>query len=96
LKDLKPKETPVEFVLELIESKEEIVVSRDKPFVAVAGHMADLRYEPEKLSFARKRVGDALIFAGDTNKIVAITETNITVAATSNTKRTTITYQPAP
>jgi hypothetical protein len=96
LKDLKPKESPVEFVLELIENKEQIVVTKDKPYEAVAGHMVDLRYEPEKLSFQNKRVGDALIFAGDTNKIVAITETNVTVAATSNTKRTTIAYKPAP
>ncbi len=94
LKDLKPKENPVEFVLELIEDKEQVVISKEKPYVDVAGYMASLRYEPEKLSFTGKRVGDALVFAGDTNKIVAITETNVTVAATSNTKRTTIARAP--
>src|SRR3989442_1325259 len=96
LKELRPKENPAEFVLELVEDKVPIVITKDRPYVAVAGYLADLRYEPEKLLFVGKRVGDALVFAGDTNKIVAITETNVTVAATSNTKRTTITYKPAP
>jgi len=96
LKELRPKENPVEFALELAADKQQVVVAKDKPYAAVAGYVADLRYEPEKVSFVGKRVGDALVFAGDTNKIVAITETNVTVAATSNTKRTTITYKPAP
>jgi len=40
-------------------------------------------------------VKDRLIFSGDTNKIVAITDTAVTVEALSNTKRTTIVYQRA-
>ncbi|HKS38664.1 MAG TPA: hypothetical protein VJW76_15835 [Verrucomicrobiae bacterium] len=96
LRDLKPKESPAEFLLEMLENKENITVTKEKPYVTVAGHLADLKYDPDKLNFANKRVGDSLPFAGDTNKIVAITETNVTVAATSNTKRTTISYKAAP
>ncbi len=96
VKDMKPRESPVDFVLELAEDKQQIAVSRDKPFSQVAGYLVDLRYDPEKVSFVAKRLGDTLIFAGDTNKIVAITETNVTVRATSNDKRTTIAYKPAP
>jgi predicted RNA methylase len=92
---MKPKDNPTEFVLELVEDKQQVAVTKEKPFSQVAGYLADLRYEPEKLSFIAKRVGDSLVFAGDTNKIVAITETNVTVRATSNDKRTTIPYKPA-
>ena len=97
LKDMKPKDNPTEFTLELIEDKEQVVVMKDKPYISVAGYMVDLKYPPENnLTFLQKRLGDSLVLAGDTNKIVAITETNVTVAAASNTKRTTVTYTPAP
>ena len=95
LKDLKPKDEPTEFSLEMVEDKDVVVVTRDKPYVNVAGYSADLKYDPERLTFMGKRVGDSLVFAGDTNKIVAITATNVTVQATS-TKRTTVPYTPTP
>ena len=96
LKEMRPKEDPKEFVLEMVDGKQMITVTRETPYVGVAGYMADLKYEPEKLNFPGKRVDDRLVFAGDANKIVAITETNVTVEALSNTKRTTIPYREAP
>ena len=96
LKEAKPKDNPVEFTLELTDTKEQVAVSKDKPYATVAGFTASLKYGPENLAFLDKRVGDSLVFAGDTNKIVAITETNVTVAAASNTKRTTVAYTPTP
>jgi len=96
LKEMRPKDNPVEFVIELIEDKQQISFSKEKPYSEVAGFLVDLKYEPEKMVFIGKRVGDSLVFSGDTNKIVAITETNVTVRATSNDKRTTVTYKPAP
>ncbi len=96
LKEAKPKDNPVEFTLELADSKEQVTVSKEKPYASVAGFTVDLKYGPENLAFPSKRVGDSLVFAGDTNKIVAITETNVTVAAASNTKRTTVAYTATP
>ena len=96
LKEAKPKDNPVEFTLELADTKEQVAVSKDKPYVSVAGFAVSLKYGPDNLTFSDKRVGDSLVFAGDTNKIVAITETNVTVAAASNTKRTTVAYTPTP
>ena len=96
LKEAKPKDSPVEFTLELADTKEQITVTKDKPYVSVAGFTVSLKYGPDNLTFTGKRVGDSLVFAGDTNKIVAITETNVTVAAASNTKRTTVAYAPTP
>ena len=96
LREAKPKDNPVEFTLELADTKEQVTVTKDKPYVSVAGFAVDLKYAPDNLTFPGKRVGDSLAFAGDTNKIVAITETNVTVAAASNTKRTTVAYTPTP
>ena len=96
MKEAKPKENPVEFTLELADTQEKVAVTKEKPYVSVAGFTASLKYGPENLTFQDKRVGDSLVFAGDTNKIVAITETNVTVAAASNTKRTTVAYTPTP
>jgi hypothetical protein len=96
LRDAKPKDNPIEFTLELSDTKEQVDVTKDKPYVTIAGYAVDLKYGPENLTFPGKRVGDPLVFAGDTNKIVAITETNVTVAAASNTKRTTVAYTPTP
>jgi hypothetical protein len=96
LREAKPKDNPVEFTLELADTKELVTVTKDKPYVSVAGFTASLKYGPDNLTFPGKRVGDSLVFAGDTNKIVAITETNVTVAAASNTKRTTVAYTSAP
>jgi len=96
LKEMKPKDNPTEFALELADTKETVIVTKDKPFSQVAGYVADLKYDPEKLTFLNRRLDDRLIFAGDTNKIVAITATNVTVEALSNTKRTTIIYKATP
>lgn len=85
-----PAEDPTALMLELAEEKKTITVSKEKPYTEVAGYMADLRYEPEKLSFTGRRVGDKLVFAGDTNNVVAITETNVVLSAASTTKRTTL------
>lgn len=93
LKDMTPQERPAEFVVEMLDRKETITVATNKPHVSVAGYMADLKYDPDRLTFLNRRLDDRLVFAGDTNKIVAITATNVTVEALSNTKRTTVTYK---
>lgn len=82
-----PPEDPTEFKLELAETKEIVSVSKDKPYSKVAGYMADMKYEPEKLTFTGRRVGDKLVFAGDTNNVVAISESNVVLSAASTTKR---------
>jgi len=95
LREIRPSaEDPQEFVLEMLDPKKEVVVSAAAPYEGVAGYTADLRYEPEKLPFLNKRVGDRLVFAGDTNQIVAIEADSLTVEAMSNRKRTTVSRNP--
>jgi hypothetical protein len=94
LKELRPRDEPNEFVFEVLDDKSEVIVTRDQPHRAIAGYTVDLRYEPERRTFTERRIGDSLRFAGDENKIVAITATNVTVEA-SNRKRTTIPHNAA-
>ena len=56
---------------------------------------ADLYYPPTKQEYLNVRVGTPLYFAGDTNTIIQITESEVTMKAVSNNKRTTIKLQPA-
>lgn len=51
---------------------------------------AALYYPPTKQEYKEVRVGTPLVFAGDTNTVIQITESEVTMRATSNNKRTTI------
>jgi hypothetical protein len=51
---------------------------------------ADLFYPPLNREFAGIRVNYPLMFAGDTNTIIQMTPTEVTLRATSNQKRTTL------
>lgn len=86
-----PPDDPTSFKLEMADDKTTVTVSKDNPYKKVAGYSADLKYDPEKLSFTGRRVGDHLAFAGDTNNVVAINESNVVLSALSTTKRTTLT-----
>lgn len=88
LREMRPATEPTEFVLEMVEDGTLVTVGDGKPYEGVDGYMADLRYEPDKLTFLNKRVDERLIFAGDTNRIVSIEENSVTVEAASNRKRT--------
>jgi hypothetical protein len=96
LREMRPKEDPTEFVLELVDDKQTVTVRKEEEYRGVSGYMADLKYDPERQVYLNRRVKDSLPFAGDTNKIVAITSTNVTVEALSNTKRTTIPFRLTP
>jgi len=85
-------ESPGELVLE-IGNGYRVSVTKDKPFKAVAGYSADLRYDPEKKTKTGVREGDSWSFAGDTYNIVAIQENEVLLSAESTQKRTTITWK---
>jgi len=88
-------ENPTEIALELNDQKN-VVVSKDKPYEAVAGYTADLMYPHEaRPPWMDRRVGDRLIFDGDTNNIVDISSNQVVISASSG-KRTKISYKAAP
>lgn len=97
LKEVKgPPEDPEELILELTETQEVISITKTKPFQKVEGYAADLRYPPDNLNFANKKVNDVITFGGESYKIIAITENEVRVQAISTEKRTTILWNGAP
>jgi hypothetical protein len=93
LRDMQPPEQPTEFVLEL-EDNTQMVVGPGKDFERITGYLVTLRYEPDGRVHRDKKVGDKISVDNENYKIVAITETSVTVEA-PNTKRTTVTTETA-
>lgn len=90
-----PAENPTEIALELNDQKN-VVISKGKPYEAVAGYTADLSYPLEsRPPWMDRRVGDKLIFDSDTNNIVDISSNQVVISASSG-KRTKISYKAAP
>ncbi|MCS7090833.1 MAG: hypothetical protein RMN51_04745 [Verrucomicrobiota bacterium] len=85
-----PPENPTALVLELSDSTERVVLSKDQPYRRVEGYLADLRYEPEKRTFTGRRVGDRITLAGEDYNIVAITENEVVVSHRLTGKKSTI------
>jgi hypothetical protein len=86
-------ENPDQLILKLSDGGT-ATVSKDKPFQRVDGYSADLKYDPEGLKWAARRVGADLKFAGDDYNIVAIHQDEVILSAQSNQKRTTLRYAP--
>jgi hypothetical protein len=96
LVDIKgPAQNPAELIVELADSEERVVVTREKPFRRVDGYLADLKYPPETRSWLNRRVNDRLTFGGDDYNIVAINETEVVLSARSG-KKTTVRMGVAP
>jgi hypothetical protein len=85
-----PPERPTEFVFESLDDKLPMVVGVGKDHESVAGYLVTLRYGPDNRVHRDKRLGDTIVVDGEVYKIVAITETSVTVEA-PNRKRTTLT-----
>jgi hypothetical protein len=84
-----PADNPT-VVLELNATKDSVSMDKDRPFRAVRGYAADLKYGPEDKTWVNKRVGSALAFDGDEYEIVAITRTEVVLRQTSNNKKWTV------
>lgn len=86
---------PSQVIVQLNDTTERAVITKDKPFTRVDGYMADLRYDPEKKSWNDRRVGAVLAFNGEDYKIVAINKNEVVLSA-ANQKKWTIKYNPNP
>jgi hypothetical protein len=95
LREMRPPEQPTEFVLESLDDKVQMVVSAGKDYESIAGYLVTLRYAPDNRLLRDKRVGESILLDGENYKIVAITETSVTVEA-PNRLRTTLKAQTSP
>ena len=83
--------TNVTVNLELTDSGEHLSLTNGQTFKRVDGYMIDLKYPPENKTFnPGRRVGDELIFNGEKYKIVAISDNELVLSATSNQKKWTV------
>lgn len=73
---------------------EPITITAADPYEEVVGYAADLEHEAEGRKWNNQKVENTISFAGESYKIVAITEDEVVVSAESNEKQTPIKYQP--
>jgi hypothetical protein len=87
-------EAPDQLIFEISESKEQIVVSKDKPSVHAEAFLADLSYAPENRQFRNQRRDSVIGFAGEEYKIVEISENEVVVSNRLNDKKTRLKRTP--
>ena len=96
-----PTDKPTALVLELNETGERVTIAPERDYKKVDGYTVDLKYEPEKRSWANRRVGNTLSFAGDdytvaSINLIASNQFEVVLSAKSSGKKTTIKYNAAP
>jgi hypothetical protein len=89
-------EDPTGLVVELNDTGERAVITKDKGFKRVDGYMATIIYEPQNQNWPNQRVGAKLRFNAEDYNIVAITQNEVVLSAKSNGKKWTIQYNAAP
>jgi hypothetical protein len=88
-------EDPSQIVVQLNDTGEKAVITKDKPFQRVDGYTADLHYDLEKKTWQRQRVNSApLTFNGEEYKIVAINQNEVVLSAKLNGKKWPIKANP--
>ena len=90
-----PTNNPTELVLVLNDNGKRVSIKPESPYKRVEGYAADLKYDPEKKNFPKRRLGSTLAFAGDEYNVVAITESDAVLSAKSTGKKTTIKFNPS-
>ena len=96
LREIKgPAQAPEELVLVMAGDKEPITNSKANPHKRIIAYSADLKYEPENLTWKNLRIKGELSFGGETYNIVAIDKDEVVLSAKSNRKKTTVKYSAA-
>ncbi len=89
-----PEDDPLTFDIQINDTGETIVVSKNKPYTATSGYAANLNYSLEKKTWKDVRLKQPLVFASDTNIVVDINPREVILRAVSNEKTTTIPVVP--
>jgi hypothetical protein len=86
-----PPEDP-ELTLKLVDTGEEVKVTKDKPYRHAEGYAADGRYDPERIVFRGKRVNDRLAFGGVDYFVVEVNSNELILMDPSNQKKTSLPF----
>ncbi|HLH55992.1 MAG TPA: hypothetical protein VKY92_20485 [Verrucomicrobiae bacterium] len=94
--DVKGKpDDPSAIVVQLNDTGDKAVITKDQPFRRVDGYMADLYYDLEKKPWFRRRVNSGpLSFNGEEYNIVAINQNEVVLSAKVNGKKWAIKATP--
>jgi len=90
-----PADNPSKLTVELNDTGEMAVVTKEQPFKRIDGYMADLKYDPEKQAWNNCRVGRALRINGEDYNVVAISSNEVVLSAKSNQKKWPIQFNQA-
>jgi len=82
-----PADNPTKLTIELNDTGQTAVVTKEQPFKRIDGYMADLKYDPEKQTWNNCRVGRVLRFNGEDYNVVAISSNEVVLSAKSNQKK---------
>jgi hypothetical protein len=85
---------PSKLVVQLNDTGEKAVITKDQPFKRVDGYMVTLNYDPEHKTWKDRRVNATFVFNFEEYKIVTINQNEVVLSATSNQKKWTIKYNP--
>ena len=85
---------PSQIVVQLNDTGEKAVITKDQPFRRVDGYTVDLRYDPEKKVWNHQRVSSHLAFNGEEYNIVAINQNEVVLSAKVNGKKWAIRANP--
>ncbi len=89
-------EDPSQIIVQLNDTGEKAVITKEKPFTRVDGYTADLHYDLEKKTWAHQRVNSQppLRFNGEEYNIVAINQNEVVLSAKLNGKKWPIKANP--
>jgi hypothetical protein len=87
---------PSQIVVQLNDTGEKAIITRDQPFRRIDGYTADLHYDLEKKVWTHRRVkeGPPLSFNGEEYNIVAINQNEVVLSAKLNGKKWPIKANP--
>jgi len=96
LRGFQPQDDPTEWTLELADTGENVVVTKEAPYQRVEGYEADLNYAVEEKDFKKVRLGDKIRLSGEDYNIVAINPKEVLLSANSNDRRYAIPFSASP
>jgi hypothetical protein len=91
----KPDE-PSQIIVQLNDTGEKAVITKEQPFRRVDGYMADLHYDLEKKNWQHRRVNSQppLSLNGEDYNIVAINQNEVVLSAKLNGKKWAVKANP--
>jgi hypothetical protein len=83
-------EDPTALVLKLVDTGEDITISKTNSYRRVDGYAADFRYDLDKKVFRGRRVNDKVSFGGEDYTVVDVNQNDLILMDESNHKKTSL------